>query len=98
MAAQCHAWVEAHAERFGIGMLAPEGERSPTVTAVTLPAGVTGDAVVGAVARRGIVIGGGYGKLKATTFRIGHMGDHTPATLARCLDACTEALAELTGR
>ncbi len=90
--------MEAHAERFGIGILAGAGHRSPTVTAVTVPEGLTGTDVVKAVKRRGVVVGDGYGKAKARTFRIGHMGDHTVATLERCLTACTAALAELTGR
>ncbi len=38
MAEQMWAWVDARAARYGIGVLAPPGERSPTVTAVTLPA------------------------------------------------------------
>jgi aspartate aminotransferase-like enzyme len=29
------------------------------------------------VRRAGYVVGGGYGAGKATTFRVGHMGDHT---------------------
>jgi aspartate aminotransferase-like enzyme len=97
MADATYAWVDAHAERFGIGVLAPPGERSPTVTAITLPAGLAGDAVVRAVAERGYVIGAGYGKLKGTTVRVGHMGDHTPATLAGCLDALGEAMGALLG-
>ena len=36
---------------------------------------------------RGFVIGGGYGKLKETTFRIGHMGDHTVAEEDAVLEA-----------
>ncbi len=95
MAEQMWEWAEARGDRFGLGLLAPPGERSPTVTAVTLPPGVTGDAVAAAVAERGYVIGAGYGRLKATTFRVGHMGDHTPATLAGCLAACDDALAAL---
>jgi len=51
--------------------------------------------VVQAVARRGFVIGGGYGKLKASTFRIGHMGDHTMEGLERVLEATAEAVEEL---
>lgn len=98
MAARMHAWVAEHAERFGVGILAPAGERSPTVTAVTLPPTLGGDAVVRAMEARGYVIGAGYGKLKGTTIRIGHMGDHTVATLDGCLAALTEAFAELTGR
>ena len=69
-------------------MQALEGERSPTVTCVALPpalcaAGDRGDAT----AERGFVIGGGYGKLKATAFRIGHMGDHSVDGVVACLDA-----------
>lgn len=98
MAAQTHRWVDERAERFGIGILAPAGHRSPTVTAVTVPDGLTGDDVVRAVRARGFTLGGGYGKVKARTFRVGHMGDHTPDRLARCLDATEDALAELLGR
>jgi aspartate aminotransferase-like enzyme len=98
LAAATHAWVASHADRFGIAVLAPEGERSPTVSAVTLPAGVDPMAVVAAVRRRGFVVGGGYGAGRATTFRIGHMGDHTVDGLAGCLAACAEALGEVTGR
>jgi aspartate aminotransferase-like enzyme len=53
---------------------------------------MTSDVVVKAVAERGYTIGSGYGKLKATTIRIGHMGDHTPAGLERCLAVCAEVL------
>jgi aspartate aminotransferase-like enzyme len=98
MAAQTHRWVEERADRFGIGILAPAGHRSPTVTAVTVPDGITGDDVTRAVGARGFVVGAGYGKVKARTFRIGHMGDHTPEGLARCLDVVDDALAELLGR
>jgi aspartate aminotransferase-like enzyme len=92
-----HSWVmEARRETgHDLDVLAPLESRSPTVTAVTLPAALSGDAVVRAVAERGYVIGGGYGKLKTRTFRVGHMGDHTVDGLAQCLDAVTEALHSL---
>jgi len=97
MAAQAHAWVGTLREATGAPfcLYAPAGERSPTVTAVALPPGVEGGDVVRAVARAGFVIGDGYGRLKGRTIRIGHMGDHTPEGLARCLDAVGEALAAL---
>ena len=98
MAEQTHRWAAERAERFGIGVLAPAGERSPTVSAVTLPAGVDPARVVAAVRARGYVVGNGYGEGKGSTFRVGHMGDHTPGGLAGCLAACDEALAEVTGR
>ena len=39
------------------------------------------------VRERGYVIGGGYGRLKQRTIRIGHMGDHSLEALAGVLDA-----------
>jgi aspartate aminotransferase-like enzyme len=100
MARVTHAWVDECAERIGmpLGILADAGGRSPTVTAVTLPAGLTGARVQQTVRERsGITVGGGYGAAKDYTFRIGHMGDHTLDELARCLDACEEALKSLGG-
>jgi aspartate aminotransferase-like enzyme len=48
---------------------------------------------VDAVTRRGFTLGGGYGKLAATSFRVGHMGDHTVETVRRLLDVVGEVLA-----
>ena len=97
MAIQTWEWVDHCAQTTGIPLrvLAPAGSRSTTVTAVVLPPTIKGTAVADAVRRRGFTIGTGYGKLRDTTFRIGHMGDHTPEGLARCLTACEEALTEL---
>lgn len=97
MAQQTYRWVAERADRFGLGVLAPEGERSPTVTAITLPERVAGDDVVRGMAARGLTIGNGYGPVRKRSFRIGHMGDHTPEGLARCLDACDAVLGELLG-
>lgn len=88
-------WVEQMGS--GLAVLAPEGARSPTVTTIVLPEGITGPEVVRAVAKRGYVIGGGYGKLKETTVRIGHMGDHTQDGLRRCLDEVGGAVRGLVG-
>ena len=97
MAEMTHDWVrrlrEATGESFCV--YAPEHARSTTVTAVALPAALNGDDIVKGVAKRGFVIGGGYGKLKSSTFRIGHMGDHTPDRLALCLDATADTIREL---
>lgn len=72
-------------------IVAPES-RSPTVSTIKLPNGVDADDFLRRVASQGIRVGSGYGKLKATTFRIGHMGDHSPATLERCLGVCKTAI------
>ena len=93
MAAQTYEWVGALAAQHGesIRVLAKAGHRSPSVTSITLPPGVKSAEVLRAVTSRGFTIGSGYGKNKDTSIRIGHMGDHTPAGLARCLTAVREA-------
>jgi aspartate aminotransferase-like enzyme len=53
---------------------------------------VPGKEFVKKVKARGIQVATGYGKLGDTTFRIGHMGDHTVATLQNCFTACEEAV------
>ncbi|MBI5692682.1 MAG: alanine--glyoxylate aminotransferase family protein [Verrucomicrobia bacterium] len=44
--------------------------------------------------KHGLVIDGGYGKLKGKTFRISNMGDETDATIAAMLASFDAALAE----
>jgi aspartate aminotransferase-like enzyme len=97
MANMTYEWVASLRERYGdaFGILAREGHRTPTVTSVTIPTSFTASTLVRAVAERGFTIGNGYGKNRETTFRIGHMGDHTPEALSRCLGACDEAIATL---
>ncbi len=95
MARRVHEWVEEmRSGGLDVSVLAPEGSRSPTVTALRLPEGMRGPDVVEAARVRGWVIGGGYGKLKETTVRIGHMGEHTLEELEPLLDVLAEALAE----
>jgi aspartate aminotransferase-like enzyme len=66
--------------------------RSPTVSAIRFSKGLSSADFLKNVAERGIRVASGYGKLKSETFRIGHMGDHSPATLERCLAACEAAV------
>jgi aspartate aminotransferase-like enzyme len=93
-------WVNEMPGRRGVelSIVAPKGSRSPTVTVIRLPDGMTGPEVSEAVKARGFTIGGGYGDLKDTTVRIGHMGDHTLEGLQRCLHVCESAIAELAER
>jgi aspartate aminotransferase-like enzyme len=97
MAEMTHAWVRYLREETGepFCVYAPEHARSGTVTAIALPAMLKGDDIVKGVAKRGFVIGSGYGKLKSSTFRIGHMGDHTSDRLALCLEATADTIREL---
>lgn len=93
------AWLKRAVTRvdLDISILAPDEGRSPTVTTITLPQNLKSSDVVNAVARRGFVIGSGYGKLKDTTIRIGHMGDHSLETLRPCLAECEDAMRDVGG-
>lgn len=97
MATMTHEWVAQLATETGLpfAVFAPVGRRSPTVTAIEVPAPLSGDAIVARVANHGYVIGGGYGTLKQRTFRIGHMGDHTIEGLTGCLAATRQSVLEL---
>jgi aspartate aminotransferase-like enzyme len=88
MATRTWAWVAEVNQKTGqsLRVLAPQGHRSPTVTAVTLPAGLSGPQIVAAMRERGFTLAAGYGKLKASTIRIGHMGDHTVNELEELLE------------
>jgi aspartate aminotransferase-like enzyme len=93
-------WVAGVAKRRGIdiGVVAAEGARSPTVTAISLPKGMVPRELLDAVLARGYTLGSGYGQLRETTVRIGHMGDHTLEGVKRCLHALETAIAELSER
>ena len=84
--------VECQADGIDIANIVERSQRSPTVSTLQLPSNVNPEVFLGKVRSRGITVASGYGKLKSRTFRIGHMGDHSPSTLERCLDACRWAL------
>ncbi len=65
------AWA---AER-GIEYATAADARSLTVSCLKPPAGVQAPDLVKQLAKQGWTVGGGYGDWKATTFRIGHMGE-----------------------
>ena len=94
MSALTTSWLIETAKQTGLNWhnIVEEAHRSPTVATVRLPDGMPGRDFVGRVKAQGIQVATGYGKLADTTFRIGHMGDHTVSTLERCFDACEKAL------
>ncbi len=94
MAARTQDWLSKIGDKTGKRLvnIAPLGWQSPTVSTIRLPAELPSEIFTAGVAKRGIVVGSGYGKLKSSTFRIGHMGDHTIETVDRCLAACSSVL------
>ncbi|MBG0775881.1 MAG: alanine--glyoxylate aminotransferase family protein [Desulfovibrionaceae bacterium] len=98
-----HAWVES---RPDLELFAPEGFRSPTMTAVTAPQGSTPEKLrtfKEAMRTEGYLFDPGYGKVNddlvaqgaRPIFRIGHMGDMGLDTLERYLEVLGRRLDDL---
>ncbi len=85
-------WIDNRGEALGFSFLPPPGRRSWTVSCLGVPRGRQGRDVAQAVKREGWTIGSGYGKLKPTTIRIGHMGDHAPERVRELLEALERAV------
>lgn len=77
--AMVHAWMAKH----GFENFAPEGYRSKSLTCIDNTDGrLDVPAFVKALrAKHNVLINGGYGKIKGTTFRISNMGNETAATM-----------------
>lgn len=94
MAEACAAWVDqAHAAHLGVSLLARSGYRSPSVTCIRTEG--RSASVLQRMREQGFEIGGGQAELKHTSFRIGHMGDHTVAGLEGMLDVLERVLRTL---
>jgi aspartate aminotransferase-like enzyme len=83
------------AARNGFRIFAEKGAESPTVTSMIPPAGVNAEELNKALKAAKWTTGSGYGKLKATNVRIGHMGDVDVASVKNYLKAHEEAVAGL---
>jgi predicted phosphoserine aminotransferase len=91
MQARTFEWVEDMRESgHEVNVFAAEGHRSATVSCIAI---ADPDRVVSELFARGWVVGGGYGKIKDTTFRIGHMGDHTLDELDKLLEVISDVMA-----
>lgn len=89
MAARVRAFAE---EVHGVRVFGRAGAAtSPTVTCLEVGEGRVSGALA-ACAAAGFTIGAGYGALRGSTVRIGHMGDHDPRALERLLDALAAGL------
>ena len=87
------SWVAANGEALGVSYLPVAGRRSWTVSCLKLrDAEPSGGAITKKMAARGFTIAPGYGKLKDSTIRIGHMGDHTVTEVEAVLAALAEVL------
>ena len=92
MAERTWEWVRERGPGWGLSLFAAEGQRSPTVTTIRVDGGMPGSRICAEMTARGWTLGTGYGKLKDSTFRIGHMGDHTMEELDALLAVLEEVL------
>ncbi len=93
--ARLAATTAAWAERLGIVNAAAAAVRSPTVSCLRPPAGISAPELVKRLGARGFTLGSGYGKWKPDTFRIGHMGEVNDDDLAALLAAIQQEMEEL---
>jgi len=84
-------WVDGEGGRLGFGYLPRCGRRSWTVSCLTVPQGMQSRPIVQRLKADGWIIGSGYGPLKDSSIRIGHMGDHTVAGVTELLGRIAEA-------
>ena len=80
-------WILLHP---GFALLPPAGRRSWTVSCLRLPGNTSSDRVVRMMGERGWRIGQGWGELRDTTIRIGHMGEAGPTDLGKLLQVLGE--------
>ncbi len=91
MAEVCAGWVaRAEAAALGVSTLAVPGRRSPSVTCIRIQEKTS--AFLQRVREQGYELGGGQAELAQTSFRIGHMGDHTVGGLESMLEVLERVL------
>jgi len=87
MAQRVRRWAR---ERFSV--LAEPGFESETVTCVVNTRKMKMSEFLERLRNRGFLVSNGYGDLKDLTFRIGHLGEHTPEGVEALLAAMDEVL------
>jgi aspartate aminotransferase-like enzyme len=91
--ARLNGMVREWVRRNGFEFFAPEGFRSKSLTCVANNRGIDVPALLKALKERhGLIIDGGYGKLKGQTFRLSNMGDETDETIAGLIEALDDSL------
>ena len=84
-----HDWVSKN--KFN--HFAPEGYRSKSLTCVANNREIDVAAWIKRMRdKHSLIINGGYGKIKGTTFRISNMGDESVDSINQMLEAITDTL------
>jgi serine---pyruvate transaminase len=80
---------------MGLELFSPDEDRSAVVTAISVPTGIDGSAIVRAMREQhGVTVAGGQGELKGKIIRIGHIGHIGRDDFVAALAALEHSLAE----
>jgi aspartate aminotransferase-like enzyme len=90
MAQMTRDWVLS----AGFQLFSEDGYHSPTLTTVKNTLGVDVSKMNAFLRERGMVVSSGYGKIKAETFRIAHMGDLQPEHMLELFEGIDAYLAQ----
>jgi aspartate aminotransferase-like enzyme len=94
--AQTNAMIREWGAKHGFQLFAPEGRRSFALTCFATPDTLDLSAFIKTLkTKHHLLINGGYGKIKGTTFRISNMGNETEATMQALIDAMDSVLAAM---
>ncbi len=85
--------IREGARALGLELFGNPAHASDTVTALRVPDGKDGEALVARLREQGVVVAGGQGKLKGKVLRIGHMGYVDLGDAELVLEALSRALA-----
>lgn len=78
-----------------MGALAEETVAAPTLSCMLYPQGVEDAKFRAKLAEKGVIVAGSLAHLAGKAFRIGHMGNTTPAMLEQAVRLIGESLNEL---
>ncbi|MEK5330466.1 MULTISPECIES: pyridoxal-phosphate-dependent aminotransferase family protein [unclassified Lysinibacillus] len=80
---------------YGMAALADETVAAPTLSCMLYPDGVEDAKFRAKLAEKGVIVAGSLAHLAGKAFRIGHMGNTTPAMLEQAVKLIGESLNEL---
>ena len=88
-----NAMIRAWGAKHGFEIFAPEERRSFALTCFATPEGFDLSAFINTLRdKHNLLINGGYGKIKGSTFRISNMGNETVETIQELINAMDEVL------
>jgi aspartate aminotransferase-like enzyme len=95
-----NAMIRGWAARHGLTLFPDAGFESLTLTCINNGAKPGGRVIDVAKLQKlmkdaGVLIDGGYGKIKGTTFRISNMGDETEASMSQVVAALDQSISKL---